>query len=130
MASDNLNKVYNIKNLFVGQLGMVNYLGEGNGSEWTRNEDNQYIIFEKNSDGLFLDVVSQRKYYYWKNINRNDNILKHINGETVIVNEQPLSLYFGGELITSQELMSFLSEINENKSTSISEEESLIRSKR
>ena len=116
-----MNKVYNINELFVGQLGTVNYLGEGNGSEWTRNEDNQYIIFEKNLDGLFLDVVSQRKYYYWKNINRNDNILKRINGETVIVNEQPLSLYFGGELITSQELETFLSEIH---STSKREEES------
>ena len=116
-----MNKVYNINELFVGQLGTVNYLGEGNGSEWTRNKDNQYIIFKKYSNGLFFDVISQREYYSWKEINRNDNILKHINGTIVVVDEQPLRLYFEGDFITSQELETFLSEIH---STSIREEES------
>ena len=110
--NENREDIYRIKELYVGYLGVVKYLGEKKGSEWIPKCVDPYNIVYENSDGSLLDVISGKKYYYWKNHRIDDDFVKEIDGQTVVGQKQSLSLYFAGEFISSLELKKVLSDFN------------------
>jgi len=101
-----------VSELYVGYLGIVNYLGEGKGSEWTPIETNPYVIVEEISDGILLDVISGKKYCDWKKYSKRDVVLLVKNNKTFVANKQPLNLYIKDEYISFEKLEEFLSDIN------------------
>ena len=88
------NYPISLRNLYVGQLGVVKNAKEENYVNWISLENNSWIAFEKyNSDGYHhdysdyaKDILTNSEYYFFKNYNE-----KYKIGDIYLYNCIPLS---------------------------------------
>ena len=113
-------KYFNVKELNVGCLGSVNYLGSGNGADWIKKDISPYTVFKvlpsENLDGCHeaKDVFCNDKYYFLNEVSRKDCNLEMVHGRYVIGKSVPLSVVCGSGVkkISSIQLKNIMNDFN------------------